>query len=100
MTIQQDDRLKVLSDWLAETLKLAVDAIVPASSDASFRRYFRVYFDGISCIAMDAPPPRENVRPFIKVAALLRNAGVQAPEVIAADEEQGFLLLTDFGTRS
>ncbi|HYE34708.1 aminoglycoside phosphotransferase family protein [Methylocaldum sp.] len=100
MTIQQDDRLEALSGWLRETLRLAVEAVEPASSDASFRRYFRVYLDGISCIVMDAPPAKENVRPFIGVAALLRDAGVQAPEILAADEEQGFLLLSDFGTRS
>jgi len=100
MTIQQDERLEALSGWLLDSLKLALEAVEPASSDASFRRYFRAYFDGVSCIVMDAPPPKENVRPFVRVASLLRNAGVQAPEIIAADEEQGFLLLTDFGTRS
>ncbi|WP_434149387.1 aminoglycoside phosphotransferase family protein [Methylocaldum gracile subsp. desertum] len=100
MTIQKDERLEALSDWLSKTLKLGVRAIEPASSDASFRRYFRAYFDGASRIVMDAPPPKENVRPFVRVAALLRSAGVQAPEVIAADEDQGFLLLTDLGVRS
>lgn len=100
MTIQQDERLDALSDWLSETLKLEVDAIEPASADASFRRYFRAHFDGNSYIVMDAPPPKENVGPFVRVAALLRNAGVQTPEVIAVDEARGFLLLTDFGTRS
>jgi aminoglycoside/choline kinase family phosphotransferase len=100
MTIQQDERLEALSNWLRKILKLQVEAIEPASSDASFRRYFRTYFDGISRIVMDAPPPKENVRPFVRVAALLRDAGVRAPEIVAADEEQGFLLLTDFGTRS
>jgi len=100
MTIQQDERLEALSGWLLDTLKLALEAVEPASGDASFRRYFRAYFDGGSCIVMDAPPSKENVRPFIRMAELLRNAGVHAPEVIAADEEQGFLLLTDFGTRS
>jgi aminoglycoside/choline kinase family phosphotransferase len=100
MTIQRDERLGALSGWLVETLKLKVEAVEPASRDASFRRYFRAYFNGKSFIVMDAPPPRENVRPFIRVAALLRNVGVQAPEIIAADEKRGFLLLTDFGTRS
>lgn len=100
MTIQQDERFEALSGWLVGTLKLTVEAVEPASSDASFRHYFRAYSNGMSFIVMDAPPPKENVRPFIRVAALLRNAGVQAPEIIAADEERGFLLLTDFGTRS
>jgi aminoglycoside/choline kinase family phosphotransferase len=100
MTIQHDERFEALSGWLVGTLKLTVEDVEPASSDASFRRYFRAYSNGMSFIVMDAPPPKENVGPFIRVAALLRNAGVQAPEIIAADEERGFLLLTDFGTRS
>jgi aminoglycoside/choline kinase family phosphotransferase len=51
-------------------------------------------------IAMDAPPPMENCRPFVHVASLLRAAGVHAPQVLAQDLERGFLLLTDLGTRT
>lgn len=69
----------------------------PASADASFRRYFRVLADGRSWIAMDAPPPHEDCRPFVRVAGMLRAAGVNAPRVEAQDLERGFLLLTDFG---
>src|SRR5205085_976019 len=79
----------------------------PASEDASFRRYFRVTPERASTlrgghatmIAMDAPPPMEDCRPFVHVAGLLRDAGVHAPEVLAQDLEHGFLLLTDLGTR-
>jgi hypothetical protein len=69
-----------------------------ASEDASFRRYFRIRIADRSWIAMDAPPEREDCKPFVKVAQLLRDAGVHAPEVIAQDVGRGFLLLSDLGT--
>jgi aminoglycoside/choline kinase family phosphotransferase len=70
-----------------------------ASSDASFRRYFRIdTTDGGSCIVMDAPPPQEDVRPFIRIAGLLHECGLNAPRVLAHDSAQGFLLLTDLGS--
>ena len=69
-----------------------------ASSDASFRRYFRVDCrDGPSFIVMDAPPPQEDVRPFVEVAALIAAAGLHAPRVLEQDVDHGFLLLTDLG---
>lgn len=74
--------------------------IAPASSDASFRRYFRVEGAGDSLIAMDAPPDKEDTGPFVHVANMLIAAGVNAPRIIAADPGQGFLLLTDFGRQS
>jgi hypothetical protein len=76
-----------------------VDSLHPASSDASFRRYFRASVGQDSFIVMDAPPTHEDVLPFIKIAKLLRDAGVQAPQVHAQDTAQGFLLLCDFGSR-
>jgi len=76
-----------------------VDSLAPASADASFRRYFRVRkADGRSLIVMDAPPPQEDVRPFLHVAGLIHAAGLHAPEVLAADEHQGFVLLSDLGS--
>jgi aminoglycoside/choline kinase family phosphotransferase len=95
-----DFRLAALNDWLRNDLGRAVDRLEPASSDASFRRYFRGFENGHSYIVMDAPPPQENVRPFLAVAELLRGAGVQTPAVHAAEPEQGFVLLGDFGTKS
>ncbi|MFT3963088.1 aminoglycoside phosphotransferase family protein [Propionivibrio sp.] len=72
--------------------------IEPASADASFRRYFRVMLDdGGTRIVMDAPPAHEDCRPFLRVAALFREAGVHVPEVYAQDLAQGFLLLSDLG---
>jgi aminoglycoside/choline kinase family phosphotransferase len=75
--------------------------IEPASADASFRRYFRVTLaSGETRIVMDAPPGREDCRPFLRVAALFRDAGAHVPEVYAQNLEQGFLLLSDMGSRT
>ncbi len=78
---------------------LLQETLAPASADASFRRYLRVQGAGASFIVMDAPPPQENVRPFVHVAGLLQVAELPAPRVLQADEEHGFLLLTDLGDR-
>jgi len=94
-----DERLAALSAWLRQDLDLEVESLRPASSDASFRRYFRAVVGADSFIAMDAPPAHEDVLPFIKIAGLLRQAGVQAPQIHAQDIEKGFLLLCDFGNR-
>jgi N-acetylmuramate 1-kinase len=91
------DRLEALDAWLGAALAGQPYTREPASADASFRRYFRVFSEGRTWIAMDAPPEREDCRPFVKVAALLRAAGLNAPEIFAQDLEQGFLLLTDLG---
>ncbi len=69
----------------------------PASADASFRRYLRVQGALASFIVMDAPPPLENVRPFVEVAGLIERAGLHAPAVLERDETHGFLLLSDLG---
>jgi aminoglycoside/choline kinase family phosphotransferase len=97
---EPDSRLTLLTEWLAQRLPGAPFGIAPASSDASFRRYFRLTLVDRTLIAMDAPPPQEDCRPFVKVARLLRAAGVNAPEVIAADLARGFLLLSDLGSRT
>lgn len=92
-----DHRLSALREWLEGRLGLAVESLEPASSDASFRRYFRVVHAGGVHVAMDAPPETENCRPFVHVAALLREAGVHVPRIEAACTDQGFLLLEDLG---
>src|SRR5690348_17100770 len=92
-----DPRLEQLRDWLAGSLAGRTISLVPASADASFRRYFRVIAGKETWIAMDAPPAQEDCRPFVQVAGLLRSAGVNAPQVEAQDIARGFLLLTDFG---
>ena len=100
-----DTRLDLLRDRAATVLDTDAFAIAPASADASFRRYFRItppeaWRGRSTLIAMDAPPPMENCRPYMHVAKLLADAGVHAPEVLAADLERGFLLLTDLGART
>jgi N-acetylmuramate 1-kinase len=70
---------------------------VPLAVDASFRRYYRLGRSGRSAVLMDAPPPQEDIGPYVVVAALLRELGLSAPEVLAEDNDQGFLLLEDFG---
>ncbi len=92
------ERLDQLQDWIRTLCPGAAFSLTPASADASFRRYFRVTFDGgESLITMDAPPAHENCRPFVHVADLLSRAGLNAPRVLAQNLEQGFLLLTDLG---
>lgn len=93
-----DNRQQQLKDWLAAVLQQADFRLTTASADASFRRYFRVHLaEGNTLIAMDAPPPQEDCTPFVKVAQLLLEAGLNVPQVIAQDLENGFLLLSDLG---
>jgi aminoglycoside/choline kinase family phosphotransferase len=96
-----DARREALQRWLQDALQGARFTLAPASEDASFRRYFRaVLDDGRSFVAMDAPPDKEDCRPFVRVAGMLREAQVNAPQVLAQDLAQGFLLLTDLGTQT
>jgi N-acetylmuramate 1-kinase len=87
--------------WLAPLAQqhgLQPQSLRAASADASFRRYLRIdRAQGASLVVMDAPPPQEDVRPFVKIAQLIQRAGLHGPEVLAADVERGFLLLTDLG---
>jgi N-acetylmuramate 1-kinase len=95
----QDTRLDTLTDWLHGQFAGQVLDIRPASADASFRRYFRVTLpDGSTRIAMDAPPPNEDCRPFVAVQALFEGAGAHVPALHAQDVERGFLLLSDLGS--
>jgi len=94
------DRLEALDAWLAAALAGRPFTRVSASSDASFRRYFRITCDGRTWIAMDAPPEREDSRPFVRIAGLMREAGLHVPDIVAQDLPQGFLLLSDLGPRT
>ena len=89
-------RFQALQDWVAAQRPGQTFTLAPASADASFRRYFRVSLAGESLIVMDAPPGHEDCRPFVQVAGLF--AGVHVPAILAADLEQGFLLLEDLGS--
>ena len=96
------DRKNQLEAWLKQVLTTQTFTLTVASADASFRRYFRVHLAGDfksnkTLIAMDAPPPQEDCAPFVKVAQMLVDAGLNAPKVIAQDLVNGFLLLSDLG---
>jgi aminoglycoside/choline kinase family phosphotransferase len=95
-----DKRLQQLKGWLDQTLDASEYEIKPASEDASFRRYFRIFAGGDSFIAMDAPPDKEDMRPFIRIDERLLSIGLNVPEIFYQDMEQGFFLMTDLGTRS
>ena len=96
--LETDARLALLRDWLSRELRLQAARLEVASSDASFRRYFRVFSAGASFIVMDAPPEKEDVRPYLKVSRLLEELGAHVPHVHEADVARGLLLLEDLGT--
>ncbi|VVN40075.1 aminoglycoside phosphotransferase family protein [Pseudomonas fluorescens] len=106
----QDVRLQHLKVWLDEQLAILFAeqswGVVPpatltaASSDASFRRYFRWEGGGKSFIVMDAPPPQENCKPFVDIAFLLAKSGINVPKIYAEDLDRGFLLLNDLGSQT
>ncbi|OUR74563.1 aminoglycoside phosphotransferase [Methylophaga sp. 41_12_T18] len=93
----EDNRLKLIKAWLPTIIGTDKFTIESASSDASFRRYFRVTHDQTTWIVMDAPPEKEDTEPFIKIASFLDNHDVHVPKILANDQEQGFLLLSDLG---
>lgn len=97
---QVDVRQRQLEQWVAAELGIKRIHGRPASSDASFRRYFRFVHGGRSLVAMDAPPGAEDCRPFVVVAELFRQAGVHVPDILARDLERGFLLLSDLGAET
>jgi aminoglycoside/choline kinase family phosphotransferase len=92
-----DVRKIQLEQWLLQSGRFKSLQLRPLAGDASFRRYFRITQPDLMLVAMDAPPPQENVEPFIAVAAALHAWGLRVPAVLAADRARGFLLLTDFG---
>ncbi|WP_223514899.1 aminoglycoside phosphotransferase family protein [Pseudomonas sp. GL-B-19] len=106
----QDVRLQHLKVWLDDQLAILFAAqgwgsvppatLTAASSDASFRRYFRWEGEGKSFIVMDAPPPQENCKPFVDIAFLLAKSGINVPQIYAEDLERGFLLLNDLGNKT
>jgi aminoglycoside/choline kinase family phosphotransferase len=97
-------RAAAFATWLAAVAPrhgLQESTLRHASADASFRRYFRIDTDtGSSCIVMDAPPALEDCAPFVRIAALMQDAGLNAPRVLDWDRTHGFMLLTDLGMRT
>jgi len=106
----QDVRLQHLKVWLDEQLAILFAdqgwgpvppaTLTAASSDASFRRYFRWEGAGRSFVVMDAPPPQENCKPFVDIAFLLAKSGINVPKIYAQDLDRGFLLLNDLGNKT
>lgn len=99
MPQQTDERLTCLQHWLETELGFKDYQIAPASADASFRRYFRVSWDEQSRVVMDAPPDKEDTGPFVGIAGQFNKLGVHVPVVLEQDQVNGFLLLTDLGSR-
>jgi N-acetylmuramate 1-kinase len=94
---ETDARLALVRNWLSNDLGLRPERVEPASSDASFRRYFRAFCNSETFVIMDAPPAKEDVRPYLKVTGLLESLGVHVPHVHEADVASGLLLLEDLG---
>lgn len=91
------NRENALKEWLNSVLHHRDYTVTPLTGDASFRRYFRIQYNGLTQIVMDAPPDKEELAPFIHIAQTLAQAKVLTPEIIAINKEQGFLLLRDLG---
>ncbi len=91
------ERKQLVERWVKEQFPEKSFTVQPASADASFRRYFRIFVDDQTFIVMDAPPQHENCKPFLQVAEILAEAGVHVPEILAHNLDQGFLLLSDLG---
>ena len=85
--------------WLSRDLGYGDYTLAAASTDASFRRYFRMTIPGESLIVMDAPPEKEDSHPFVDIAGRLLHAGLSVPEVLASNLDAGFLLISDLGSR-
>lgn len=94
-----DNRLQALTGWTKRILNRTDVELRPASTDASFRRYFRVRFGAESYIAVDAPPEKEDMGPFIRIAERFHALGLNVPRILEHDPAQGFVLITDLGNR-
>jgi aminoglycoside/choline kinase family phosphotransferase len=92
----EGERAAAIADFLAMTGWGSVQP-APLAGDASFRRYYRLVDGGRRAVLMDAPPPHEDVRPYVAVAGMLRGHGLSAPEIFAEDRDRGLLLIEDFG---
>ena len=105
--LKNDARLSLIHSWLTRDLEWRIGRITVASADASFRRYFRVSRGDVdpaawapradTLIVMDAPPGKEDIAPYLKVTALLEQAGAHVPHVYGADARRGFIVMEDLG---
>ena len=96
----EDLRTIAMLDWLENDLLLTINDCALASSDASFRRYFRVKTPEGSFVIMDAPPEKEQLAPFIRIANLMANAQLHVPAIFQKNLVDGFLLLEDLGSQN
>ncbi|MEP6939243.1 MAG: phosphotransferase, partial [Rudaea sp.] len=100
MTPNPTDRQEALHHFVAVQLPGRAFELAPASTDASFRSYWRVKTEANTHIAMDAPPDVENIKPWIDVGQRLQRIGLHTPHVFAVDYKHGFVLMEDFGDRT
>lgn len=96
---QQDLRQKQLQDWINQQTKFTCDKLEMVFGDASFRRYFRFNSNGLSIIAVDAPPQFEDSHRFVEVSERYLDAGIPVPSVLEVDYSLGFYCQDDFGDR-
>jgi aminoglycoside/choline kinase family phosphotransferase len=97
MSEMNDARLAGLHKWVQSVFPCDPGAIVPLAGDASFRRYFRITSNGVTRVAVDAPPTNEKSDAFVGIAQAFAAQGIQVPAIIAADQKQGYMLLSDLG---
>ena len=93
------ERYDLLSQWINSVIKTDEFELQSASEDASFRSYHRLFIEDKTFIVMDAPPPQEDCKPFVKITETLLTAGINVPTIHYMDLDQGFLVLDDFGDR-
>ncbi|HAU1295267.1 TPA: phosphotransferase [Legionella pneumophila] len=91
------ERENALKEWLAQTIQQKDFVLVPLAGDASFRRYFRIQYNGLTQVVMDAPPEKENIDPFLHIANVLDKTQIPVPDILAINKREGFLLLSDLG---
>ena len=96
--MNQYHRYKDLENWLSNAIDKPIKDIIPASTDASFRSYFRVFVDNQNTyIAVDAPPEYEDSVKFVNIASLMEDMGIRVPKIISTNFQKGFLLISDLG---
>ena len=98
-SLPDTDRIQQCTEWVRRMLGDSTAQLEGASSDASFRSYYRTHGRDRSLIVMDAPPDQEDIGPWLEICAQLRAAGLNAPEVLATDIADGFVLMSDLGNR-
>jgi len=99
MQMKQDDHFTALLNWLEKLPDVSYKNIQVASSDASFRRYYRVWLGDVSYIVMDSPPSKEDNYRFVKYSKLFHQIGLNCPEIYETNFTKGFFVLEDLGSQ-